>query len=865
MKISFKAFFLLVFIQITTVAFSQAPIRDRWDTVYANVNINFPIDTSYYQQQNNFSIGNDLILFGDSNTINPNYYSSFIHRFNPTNNSYSKINFTRFSTDRGISSAAAIPSGTNTPAFVYFGAKAPFYEMLDSTLVLYKLNTSNNTVTTETIQSGSGDNRSGVYNMTFFSPTTNHDTLIIFNHRGINGDSVDVFKKHVNQTGIINSNITLPVGLTDINKIFNFNNVLYISGATNSFPKYLLNTTNGTTYSVNAGFAASSFSDMVVMDMDTLGGYLYLGLDAGDGYYAMAKTPDGINYTMVQAPATVRFSDFQNYKNKLFYVKENVGQTPNRPDVRYILPNSNDILSIDTLGRKHNDMFTFKLMKTNNHLLVSGNYIDWSNYNFGTFVYKFVPPVANFSISSNNFCLNTPYTFTSNSTADSVRWFINTNYSASSSNTFNATFTSAGSNTLGLIAIIGTQKDTLKFTVNIYTVSVNASGSNFGCINNTLAIVPNTTGAFAPVSYTWNTSPTLTNVTLPNGTLKTKAGAVGNYTYVVTIKDVNNCMATSSIGSFSVNSNKLISGVASLSANAVAGNVVLYRYEPILTKFDSVTYVAADAVGGFTFSNQDANTYIISCEPTSNTLQITYAPNEISWKTATVITHGCVNNTNQNISVIPIASIGTGPGLLAGKLTEGVGYVPRGLTVPGNPIGGISIKGGKNPGGNIVAQSRTNSSGEYTLSSLPLTGPGEYYFILVDIPGLDTNSTYYRAITTSSASYTDLNFVVDSALINPTNSVGIKEYKVSNGSFKVYPNPTNGSVKIECMLDRSEKVSVSLFDINGKHIQTIKAPQVFNERELIIEADLKDIQKGVYLLKTFVGTDERTIKLIVTN
>jgi hypothetical protein len=867
MRISLRSLFVLAFIQLTGLAFSQAPIRDRWDTVHAHVNYNFPVDTGYFQQYGTLGIGNDIVMYGDTTVIDPGSSKSFIHRFNPTTNVYTKINYTPYSTDRGIRSAAAVQSGTNTPAAVFLGATAPFYEMLDSVMVLYKLNTSTNAITTETFQTGSGDYRKGIYNMAFFSPATNHDTLIIFNHRGQpSGDSVDIFKKHVNQTGIINSHITLPESITDIKSVFNYNNVLYIGCSSSSSNKPLINSTNGTTFSVNTSYSASVLNDKIIVDMDTLGGYLYLGLDAGDGYYAIAKTNDGVNFTTVVPPTLATFSGMQSFKNKLFYIVENGGQVPYRPDVRYIDLASNDILSLDTVGRKHNDVSTFRLTKANNRLLLSGNYIDWTNHDFGTFVYKFVPPVANFSLSSSNFCMNTPYTILSNSTADSVRWFVNSNYYASTSNTFAANFTTIGSNTVGLIAIIGTQKDTLKYTINVYSVSVSVSGSSFGCINNKMVLVPNAAGAFAPISYSWTSSPSLTTTTSTSGNYTAIAGTAGTYTYYVTIKDVNNCVASSSVGSFSINTNKGISGLATQSNNPVAGNVILYKYEPVLTKFDSLTSQATNAAGGYTFNLQDANTYIISCEPLSNTLQITYAPSEISWKTATVVTHGCLNNTVENIKVIPIESIGTGPGLLSGKITEGVGYVPRGGSfVPGNPIGGLNIKGGKNPGGTIVAQSRTNPAGQYTLSGLPITLPGESYFILVDIPGLDTNSTYYRAITTGSTQYTDLDFVVDSALINPTNSVGIKEIKLFNGSLKVYPNPTNGVLNINCKLDHTERVSAAIFDLTGKNVQNIITEKVFNHNDLKIETNVNELNQGVYLLKILIGEEERTIKLIVTD
>jgi hypothetical protein len=46
---------------------------------------------------------------------------------------------------------------------------------------------------------------------------------------------------------------------------------------------------------------------------------------------------------------------------------------------------------------------------------------------------------------------------------------------------------------------------------------------------------------------------------------------------------------------------------------------------------------------------------------------------------------------------------------------------------PGNPIGGLTIKGGKNPGGNIFTQSRTNNLGEFEMQGLE---PGEYVLMM---------------------------------------------------------------------------------------------------------------------------------------
>lgn len=860
-------FFSTLLVLFFTSIKSQSPLRDRWDTLYANVTTNY-VDTFYYNQNGNTTILNNLIIYGDSVNIETFIESSFIHRFNVNNNTLSKIYYPKFSTDRGIKTAAVAPTGTAGPAYVFFGAKAN-YSTLDSTLILYRLNAQSNAVITETAYTGTGDYRSGVYNMCFYSPASNHDTLIIFNHRGnaIHLDSVNIFKKHYNQTGIINTNKSLPVTASDIYATFIFNNVLYVSGKTYSSENFILNSTNGTTYSVNAGFAASTYSDMPVMHMDTLNGYLYLSLDAGDGAYQIIKTNNGVNYTQVVSYSQGFVSSMKHFKNKLYFTLQN--NVPNggaRPDIKYLSANDAVTLSKDTLGRYYNESYTFDLSVVSNSLLLSGNYLDWSNYHYGEFIYKLMLPVANFSITGTNWCLNQPYTLVSQSlNADSVRWIKDLNFNASVTNTYAVSFNTTGSHTIGLIAINGTQKDTLKYTLNVYGFMVNISGPANLCLNVPTTYSVSSTGAIGTVTNVLNA----TGISLSSSgqnTVAISATTTGAYNYSITVTDANNCSYTSSNYSVTVLSDKDISGTITHSSIAVAGEITLYRYEPVLTKFDSITTVTPDAGGQFIFTARKADTYILKGIPTNNSLQVTYAPNAISWQNATIITHGCTNNTSQNINVVAIANIGTGPGILSGKIVEGQGYGQKGFgtVVPGNPIKGIIVKGGRNPGGEIVAQSRTNASGEYTLSSLPLNANGESYFLIVDIPGLDTSATYYRNISSTSSAYTDLDFAVDSMYIKPLQTVNIKELSLNHQIIKLYPNPANNRLTIEVPALQSPELNFELTDLNGRSLKFISAKNEKTNADFSTVIDLTDLPEGVYILKI---KGERTLhheKIIIS-
>lgn len=865
-KVKSLVFITALFINLST-AFSQFA-EDRYDTLLSVINTTFVTNQEYYFNHYGSVVSeNNILLFGDSVLIVPNSFSSYIQKYNTSNNTLTTLNFQRFGTDRGISSAASIKTNTNNLTFSFFGMKTDAYSSNeDSILVLYKHNSITDAITTETIQTQDGDFRKGILQMCFMG-----DTLFMFNHMGYGNyyDSIEVIKKHYNQNGFMNTYIKLPIYVDNLMASIVYNNVMYVSGKGFSGDSYLFNSSNGMTFSLNAGYASSIYNNYNdVVAMDTLNGVLYLGVDAGDGDYKILKTSDGVNYSELVSQTQGYVASMKNFKNQLYYVLSNSSQS-GIPEVKYFHPNEVIISSRDSLGTNYHNGYTYNIQTLNNKLYVSGGFEDYTNIDYGTYIFQLIQPTANFTVSSNNWCLNAPYTLVNQSVnADSVRWVKDNNYFAGTNNNYVAMFSTPGSHTIGLIAITGTQTDTLMYVLNVYAISTSMNTSLLGCQNANTTISPSISGAMAPATYTWNLSPALNAPSLSTANVTFSASVTGSYTYQLLVSDVNNCTATTPVGTISINSSKDFSGIVTLSASPVAGEVSLYRYEPVLTKFDSITTIPLNVSGEFTFSPVHANTYLIKFLPTANSLQVTYAPNDISWMDATIYTHGCINNSTVAITPAPIVNIGTGPGVLAGKVTEGVGYGNKGNSAfaPGNPIGGLTIKAGRNPGGDIVGQSKTDASGGYTISGLPADVAGQTYFVLVDVAGLDTNTTYHRAIFTGSLQYTNLDFVVDSTKINPTlNFVGVNEYKINNNAVTVYPNPSSGIVNVLFSLTEPETVEVVLADITGKQIKSIVPQTLFYNGENKIVTKLNGVNSGVYFMKLKIGNTEKTVKLIIAD
>jgi len=323
-----------------------------------------------------------------------------------------------------------------------------------------------------------------------------------------------------------------------------------------------------------------------------------------------------------------------------------------------------------------------------------------------------------------------------------------------------------------------------------------------------------------------------------------------------------------------VNPSTNISGTVTTNPGVpVSGNVVLYKYLPFNTKFDSITSQVIGASGDYNFTSFVAGTYIIQAIPTATNMQIAYGDTAINWKTAKQITHGCMVNDIQNIDVKPLGTFTTtGTGSLSGKIIVGQGFVERmgnfmKPNFPGGPIGGIIVKGGKNPGGQMFVQTVTDINGDYSLDGFPDNTGNESYFILVDIPGLDTNYTYHKVITSTNNSYTGLDFVVDSAKINPipNTSVGVNNIVAIENQIRVFPNPASDYATIQYNLKSNSVVKIELFDILGKSVKMIlpEAQQGIGTHTQSWQTS--DLRSGLYFIKMTINGSESTIKLSVTN
>jgi len=64
--------------------------------------------------------------------------------------------------------------------------------------------------------------------------------------------------------------------------------------------------------------------------------------------------------------------------------------------------------------------------------------------------------------------------------------------------------------------------------------------------------------------------------------------------------------------------------------------------------------------------------------------------------------------------------------------------------------------------------------------------------------------------------------------------------------INIYPNPANDYVKVEyAMLDKNDNVSVSIYDMQGKLIKTVKPDNQID----VLNINVSDLQRGTYNVK----------------
>jgi hypothetical protein len=236
----------------------------------------------------------------------------------------------------------------------------------------------------------------------------------------------------------------------------------------------------------------------------------------------------------------------------------------------------------------------------------------------------------------------------------------------------------------------------------------------------------------------------------------------------------------------------------------------------------------------------------------------TYFGDQYLWNLAQVKNHGCVDVDTANIFMVEGVT-GVGPAMLQGIVLEGPGFG----RIEGDPIPGIDIKLGRNPGGALVSQTTTNATGQFTFDNIDINNPGEYYTVYVDLPGRERDSTYSITVTATNTLFNQLDHAVDSNSVYPINPIvtNISNSAIAKeNKFDVYPNPFNESTTVGYTLNVDSEVRLEIYNVLGIKIESIlNAKQQAGEFKYVFD---NKMNAGVYFISLTINNKTATQRVV---
>lgn len=125
------------------------------------------------------------------------------------------------------------------------------------------------------------------------------------------------------------------------------------------------------------------------------------------------------------------------------------------------------------------------------------------------------------------------------------------------------------------------------------------------------------------------------------------------------------------------------------------------------------------------------------------------------------------------------------------------------------------------------------------------------------------SNTIGTEIENTAEIYFDFNpAIVTNTVVNtivlPTN---IEENKHPN-TVSVYPNPTNGSLRVSFNITDENEVSIALFDITGRKVNEFIQNKSMNGNQ-VLDLNLSDVKSGIYFLTIKTGNKSYTNKIVI--
>ena len=329
-------------------------------------------------------------------------------------------------------------------------------------------------------------------------------------------------------------------------------------------------------------------------------------------------------------------------------------------------------------------------------------------------------------------------------------------------------------------------------------------------------------------SFLWNTGDTVTSITI------TSPGY-----YSVQVTDLNGCSATTS------------QNVATLSSPVI---VIAGPNDMCADETVSLTAVCANATS-FSWNTGVSN----------NTIQV--SPSTTTTYSVTAISvDGCVAQQSHTLAVHPSYLTD-----FTAEICQGNSYAGYGFSIPVQNVPGefefteslqtaygcdsirtlhLTVKPIPVITGNIIGNGEVTSLGNFVYMIDPVENATSYEWILSNPNwSVSYNQTVAQVTITTPGTATLSVYAINDcgqsvpASMQITYGTGIDDAEMS--VVKVYPNPNNGMINVQCTMNNAQLFNgeLQLFDMYGKMLDRWK---MSGEN---MELDLSSYAAGVYLLK----------------
>jgi hypothetical protein len=158
----------------------------------------------------------------------------------------------------------------------------------------------------------------------------------------------------------------------------------------------------------------------------------------------------------------------------------------------------------------------------------------------------------------------------------------------------------------------------------------------------------------------------------------------------------------------------------------------------------------------------------------------------------------------------------------------------------------------------VQIDSRTVTTTDITVTNTQ-TAPANF----ISSTGQIRMRVYSSAGTSNYACYGDwMQFQIQSTSA-AKGGVEITNSLTENTKLELFPNPSNQIANLHYFLTEDSKVSVSLFDVNGKKIKSILNNELQLSGDKMIQIDNSGLSKGIYFIKVVVNNKISNLKMLI--